>query len=68
MNSNDELKEVDIKNHRCYYFKDRTKIEDFDLDNILLDEKSSENILVYDIPYTILIGAKVLHIRYDKVN
>ena len=24
-------------------------IEDFDLDNILIDEKSDENILIYDI-------------------
>ena len=36
----------------------RVKIEDFNIDNILLDEKSNENILVYDMSYKTLIGAK----------
>ena len=39
MESNDELKEIDIKNRTCYYFDHIIKIEDFDLDNILIDEK-----------------------------
>ena len=34
MKSNDELKEIDIKNHTCYYFDHITRIEDFDFDNI----------------------------------
>ena len=29
MESNDKLKEIDIKNHQCYYFDDIIKIEDF---------------------------------------
>ena len=29
MDSNDELKEIDIKNRICYYFNDTIKIEDF---------------------------------------
>ena len=37
---NDELKAIDIKDRICYYFEDRIKFEDFDLDNILIDEKS----------------------------
>ena len=40
MDSKDELKEICIKNRTCYYFDDIIKIEDFDLDNILIDEKS----------------------------
>ena len=44
------------------------KIEDFDFDNIFLDEKSHKNILVYDISYETLIRAKSLRIRLDKVN
>ena len=39
---------------------------DFDLDNILIDEKSHENILIYDISYKTLIGSKPLQIRFDK--
>ena len=46
MESNKRLKEIDIKNLTCYYFNDIIQIEDFDLDNILIDEKSSENTLV----------------------
>ena len=54
MDSNDELKEIDIKN-TCCYFDYIIKIEDFDLNNISIDEKSNENILVYNISYKILI-------------
>ena len=49
MDSSDELKETDIKNIKCYYFDNIIKIEDLDLDNILIDEKSYKNILVYNI-------------------
>ena len=33
----------------CYYFNDIIKIQDFDFNNILLDQKSCENILIYDV-------------------
>ena len=42
MNSNDQLKEIDFRNRTCYYFDDIVKIEYFDFDNILIDEKSYE--------------------------
>ena len=35
---NNELKKVSIKNRTCYYYDNIIKFEDFDLDNILLDE------------------------------
>ena len=44
------------------------KLEDFDLDNISTDEKSHENILIYDILYKTLIGPKPLRIRFDKIR
>ena len=44
------------------------KIEHFDLDNILLDKKWYENILVYNISYKILIGPQPLRIRFDKID
>ena len=68
MESNDKLKEIDIKNRTCYYFHDIIKVEDFDLDNILTDEKSYENILVYNISYKSLIASKPLHIRFEKID
>ena len=68
MERNDELKEIVIKNCTCYYFDDIIKIEDFDIENILLGEKSYRNILIYDISYKSLIGVKSLCIRFDKVD
>ena len=37
-----ELKEINIKNHTCYYFDDIIKVEDFNLDNILIDENHTK--------------------------
>ena len=51
MHSNSELKEIDIKNRTCCYFDNIIKIEDLDLDNVLIVEKLYENILVYNISY-----------------
>ena len=44
------------------------QFEDFDLDNILIDEKSYENILICKISYKTLIGVKSLRIRFNKVD
>ena len=43
------------------------KVEDIDFDNSLLDEKSYENVLIYDISYKTFMDAKPLCIRFDKV-
>ena len=58
-----EFKKVRIKNSTCYYFYDIIKLEDFDLDNILIDKKSHKNILIYNISY---FNPKPLRIRFDK--
>ena len=50
-----------------YYFDEMTKIEDFDLD-ILIDEKSYKNILVYNISCKNVTAAKRLRIRLDKID
>ena len=68
MDSYDRLKEIDIKKRTCYYFNDIIKIEDINLDNILIDEKSYENILVYNILYKTLIDAKLLRIRFNEID
>ena len=57
-----------IKNHICYCFGNIIKFEDFELDNTLAGKKSHENVLVYNISYKTLIGAKPISIRFDKVN
>ena len=33
-----------------------------------MDEKSHENLLIYDISYKTLIDSKLLHIRFDKID
>ena len=66
--SNNDLKEIDNKNRMRYYFDDIIKIEDFDPDDILMDEKSYENILVYNISYKNLIDSKPFCIRFNKID
>ena len=68
MDSNDEIKEINIKNHACYYVDEMIKIKDFNVDNIVTDEKSYENFLVYDILHKSLINSRTLRIRFDKVD
>ena len=64
---NNELKKVVIKNRSCYYIDDIIKIEDFDFGNKLLDKKSYENILIFNISYKTVICAKPLRTRFNKV-
>ena len=45
-----------------------TEIKDFNSANISIDEKSYENILVYNISCKSLIDAKPLRIRFVKVE
>ena len=65
---NNEFKKVPIKNWTCYYFDDIIKLEDFDLDNILIDKKSHKIFLIYDISYKTLIDSKLLQIRFNKIG
>ena len=68
MESNDKLKDINIKDRTCYYFDDIIKFEDFNIDNILIDEKSKEEILVQDISYKTFMGAKHLYVRFNKID
>ena len=61
MENNDELRKVDIKNRACYYIDDIIKMEDFDLNNILLD-KNHMNIFWFMTFYTILWFVQNLYI------
>ena len=61
---NNKFKTIRIKD----YFDGIIKLEDFDFDNILIDEKSHKNILIYDILCRTLIGPKPLSIRFDKID
>ena len=63
-----KIKKVIIKNGTRYYFDEIIKFEDFDSDNIILDEKSNENILIYDVSYKNLIGTKSFGIKFYKID
>ena len=39
---NNEFKTARIKNRTCYSFDDMIKLEDFDIDNILIDKQLDE--------------------------
>ena len=68
MESKNILKESHIKNHMCCYFDDISKIEDFDINKILINKKPYENILVYSIACKTLVDSKPLHIRFNKIH
>ena len=68
MECNNELKEIDIENRMYYHFGDIILINDLDLDNISLDEKTLKNNLIYDVAYKTPKGAKPLGIIFDKVD
>ena len=68
MESKDELKEIDIKNRTCYYFDDTMGVGDIYFIDVLLDEKSYEFILIYDITYKTFMGEKPLRIRLVKLD
>ena len=51
----------------CYYFDHIVKTEDFNL-IAFYGIKNHENILIYEISYKNLIGAKPLCIIYNKVD
>ena len=44
MIESNKLKELDIENCTCYYYDDIIKIEDFDFDRVLRDDKSHKSI------------------------
>ena len=65
---NNEIEKVRIKSRRCYYFDYTIKLEDFDLHDTLIDEKSHENILIYHFSYKTLTDPKSLLIRFNKID
>ena len=51
----------------CYCSDNIMKVKNVDFHNILLDEKSYKYILTY-ISQKTYMGAKLLHIRFDKAD
>ena len=68
MEIKDELTKIDIKNRTCFSFDDIMRVTDIDFIDILLDRKSNENILTFDISYKTFMGAKALPIQFEKID
>ena len=51
-----------------YYFDDIIKLENFYNNNILMDKKSHENILIYSNSYNTFSGTKPFRIRFEKID
>ena len=48
---NNNVKDINIKNLTYYFFNDIIYTENFDPNNIKIDEKSNKNICIYYIRY-----------------
>ena len=68
MKSQDELKEIDIKDRTCYYFDDIMEVSAVYSGNTLLDKKTYKDILIYDISYKTFMGLNPLRIRFHKID
>ena len=68
------VKGIFIKNSKYYFFNDIISIENFDPNNIKVDEKSCKNIFIYYIGYvTIEKHLKIysvnhLYLMFNKMN
>ena len=61
-----KVKDVNIKHRTYYFFNDIINIENSDLNNIKIDEKSYKNILIYYIGYVTIKDSK--YIKIYSVN
>ena len=71
-----KFKDISIKNHTYYFFNNIINIKKFDPNNIKVDEKSYENILIYytgcvtikDSKYVKINSVNPLYLISSKVN
>ena len=71
---NNKVKDINIKNRTYYFFNDIMDIENFDPNNIKIDEKSHKNIFIYYIGYVTIkkylknYSVNPLYLIFRKVN
>ena len=71
MNSDNKLKENDIKNHPYCYINDFVilmDINDFNPKNIKADTKLYKDVLVFYVGCETINCAEPLYINFDKIN
>ena len=61
-----EVKDISIENHICFFFDDMINIKNFNPDNIKVDGKSQKDILIYYIGYVMIKDSK--HVKIYSVN
>ena len=61
-----KVKDIDTKNRTYYFFNDIINIENFDLNNIKIDERSYKNILIYYIGCVTI--KKLKYVKIYDVN
>ena len=61
-----KVKNIDIKNRIYYFFNDIIRIENFDSNNIKIDEKSDKSIVIYYIGYVTIKDWK--YVKNFSVN
>ena len=68
------VKDINIKNRTYYFFNDIIRIENFDVNNIKIDEKLYKNILIYYIRYVTIkkdqnvYSVNPLYLGFNKMN
>ena len=69
-----KVKDINIKSRTYYFFNDIINIENFDPNNIKIDEKSYKNILIYYIghvtikKYIKIYSVSPLYLIFGKLN
>ena len=69
-----KVKDIDTKNRMYYFFNCIINIENFDPNNIKIDEKSCKNILIYYTGYETIKGyvknysVNLLYLIFGNVN
>ena len=61
-----KVKDIDVKNRTYYFFNDIIIINNFDPNNIKIDEKSYKNILTYYNGYVTIKDSK--YVKVNSVN
>ena len=62
MKMSDKIKNIDIENRTYHFFNDMVNIENFDRNNIKLDQKTYKNISIYYIGYVTIKDLKYLKV------
>ena len=66
MKISNKVKDIGIKNRRYYFVNDVISIENFDSNNIKIDEKSMKDIRIYSNGYMTIKDSKYTKILWTK--